>query len=134
MKSILFVEDEKRGVRPYFDSLKRKGFHCTLASDGDQALQFLRQNQYDLLSLDVMFKPGQELAQEAEPQKAGLFLLQMIRQGRIANCNSDIRVVVLTAIVNAEVEQQIKRLGISAYLRKPVEFRKVVDILSEVMA
>jgi len=134
MKNILFVEDEDRGVYPYFDSLERRGYHCTLASDGDQALQFLKQNHYDLISLDVMFEPGEELAQKTEPQKAGLFLLQMIRDGKIANCNSDMRVVVLTAIVNAEVEQQIKQLGISAYLRKPVEFRKVVDILNEVMA
>ncbi len=133
MKKILFVEDEQRGVSPYFKSLEKYGFDCTLASDGDQALKLLQNEKYDLISLDVMFEPGKSFAGKTEPQKAGLYLLQLIRSDKIPNCAPSIKVMVLTAIVNPQVEEKIKHLGVAAYMKKPVEFDKVVNTIKKLV-
>lgn len=123
----LFVEDEDRGVIPYFLALEKKGFECVLAKDGNEALKKLESKEFDLISIDIMFQPGELLGINIIPIRAGLQLLEMIRNGQIKNCNPNIKVIVLTAVIDREIENQIKKLGISAYLKKPIEFSKVID-------
>jgi CheY-like chemotaxis protein len=120
----LFVEDERWGVSPYFNELEKNGFDCELAKDGDEAINKLQTKQFDLVSMDVSFPPGKL---DTLPIKAGLKLLGMIRQGKIKNCEPDIKVAILTAVINSEIENEIKQLGISAYLKKPIEFNKVIE-------
>ena len=127
MHTILFVEDEQRGVNPYFRCLEKKGFHCVLAKDGDDAVARLQKEKFDILSLDVMFEPGKVMGGHIDPRRAGLHLLELIRQGEIPNCNSQLQVIVLTAVINPQVEELIKSLGVLAYLKKPIAFDKVID-------
>ena len=47
---ILFVEDERWGVDPYFEELKKNGFECVLAKNGDEAIKKLKNQKFDLLS------------------------------------------------------------------------------------
>lgn len=124
---ILFVEDERWGVDPYFNELKKKDFECVLAKNGDDAINKLKNLKFDLLSMDVSFPPGKLLGQDTMPMKAGMKLLEMIRQGKIKNCDPNIKIIILTAVINYEIEQEIKRLGVSAYLKKPTEFTEVIE-------
>ncbi len=128
---ILFVEDERWGVIPYFRELENNGFDCQLALDGDDAIKKLESQQFDLVSMDVMFPPGRSLNQNTVPIRAGLKLLSMIRQGRIKNCPPDLKVIVLTAVMSPQIEQEFKQLGVSAYLKKPLEFSKVIETICE---
>ena len=123
----LFVEDEPWGVTPYFYDLGRKGFECILAKSGDQAIKKLKTQHFDLLSIDIMFQPGESFGGDILPIKAGLRLLEMIRKGEIENCDPNIEVIVLTAVIDHEIEDQIRKLGVSAYLKKPVEFSEVIE-------
>jgi len=123
----LFVEDEQWGVTPYFKELDNHDFECELAKDGDEAIKKLQTKQFDLVSMDVMFPPGKLLDQGMMPIKAGVKLLTLIRQGKIKNCQPDIKVIILTAVINFEIENEIKNLGVSAYLKKPLEFNKVIE-------
>ena len=124
---ILFVEDERWGVDPYFEELKKNGFECVLAKNGDEAIKKLKNQKFDLLSLDIMFPPGKILEQETMPVKAGMKLLELIRRGKIENCDPNIKVIILTAVINYEIEKEINKLGASAYLKKPSEFTKVIE-------
>jgi len=124
---ILFVDDERWGVDPYFKELMKNDFECVLAKNGDEAIKKLKNQKFALLSMDIMFPPGRALGQDTKPIKAGVQLLEMIRQGKIENCNSGIKVIVLTAVINYEIENEIKKLGVSAYLKKPIEFPKVIE-------
>ena len=123
----LFVEDESWGVNPYFNELEKNDFECVLAKNGDEAIKKLKNQKFDLLSLDIMFPPGKKLGQETMPVKAGMKLLELIRQGKIENCDPNIKVIILTAVINYEIENEIKKLGVSAYLKKPAEFPKVIE-------
>jgi len=127
MTKILFVEDEPRGVNAYFKALERNDFQCALAQDFDEAIAKLQAEKFDLLSLDIMFSPGKRFMREVEPRLAGLFLLELIRTGKIKNCDPNLKVIVLTAVVNKPVEEKIKRLGVLNYLKKPIDFNKVIE-------
>ena len=123
----LFIEDERWGVSPYFNELENNDFKCELAKDGDEAIKKLQTQYFDLLSMDVMFPPGKLLDKGIMPINAGVKLLELIRKGKIKNCKPNINVIILTAVINYEIENEIKNLGISAYLKKPLEFYKVIE-------
>lgn len=127
MTRILFVEDEPRGVNAYFNALKRNGFQCVLTQDVGEAIAKLQTEKFDLLSLDIMFSPGKKFMGEVEPRLAGLFLLELIRTGKIPNCDPCLKVIVLTAVVTKPIEEKIKRLGVLTYLKKPIDFNKVIE-------
>jgi len=127
MTKILFVEDEPRGVNAYFKALERNDFQCVLVQDFDEAIVKLQTEKFDLLSLDIMFSPGKRFMREVEPRLAGLFLLELIRTGKIKNCDPGLKVIVLTAVVNKPVEEKIKKLGVLDYLKKPIDFNKVIE-------
>ena len=131
MKRILFVEDDPRGVNPYFNNLRLRGYECIAAHNGDEALRRLRREKFDLLSLDVMFDPGQTLPGVSDPRRSGLRLLEHIRSGKIRNCDPQMKVMVLTAIENPPVEEKIKKLGVLDYLKKPVAFDKVIAAITQ---
>ena len=124
---ILFIEDESWGVNPYFYELERNGFECILAENGDESIDKLNTETFDLISMDIMFQPGEFLGENSMPIKAGVRLLEMIRTNIVKNCNPDIKVIVLTAVIDHEIEAQIRNLGVSAYLKKPIEFSKVIE-------
>lgn len=131
MVTILFVEDEQRGVNSYFRRLEKNGFRCVLAQDGDQAIRKLRAQKFDLLSLDVMFDPGKTLLKGSDPRRAGLQLLEHIRQNKIPHCDPHLKVIVLTAVANPQVEEKIKSLGVTEYLKKPIAFETVIAAIQK---
>jgi CheY-like chemotaxis protein len=106
MTKILFVEDEPRGVNAYFKALERNGFQCALVQDVGEAIAKLQAEKFDLLSLDIMFSAGRKFMRTVEPRIAGLFLLELIRTGKIPNCDPNLKVIVLTAVVTKPIEEK----------------------------
>ena len=51
---VLVVEDETRLARSLQAGLEAEGFAVDVASDGGEALWFARENDYDVILLDVM--------------------------------------------------------------------------------
>lgn len=126
MNTILFVEDEQRSVNRYASPLQRHGFSCAIAKNGDEAVARLQTGNVEVLSLDVMFDPGQAFEVSSDTLWAGVRLLELIRHQQIPNCDPKLKVVVLTAVENPVVEDKIKKLGVIEYLKKPVAFEKVI--------
>ncbi len=129
MAKILFIEDEKWGVNPYFKKLNAHGIECKLATDGNQAMELLKSNTYDLISMDLMFQPDEQAGESVSPIHAGLNLLSRIRSGKIDKCAPNIPVIISTATMSPDMEQEIRALGVSAYLKKPVELRIVIETI-----
>ncbi|MBP9820854.1 response regulator [Candidatus Saccharibacteria bacterium] len=53
-KKILIAEDEKPLAHAMELKLSNAGYVVTVANDGDQAIQYLKNNKYDLLLLDLI--------------------------------------------------------------------------------
>ena len=131
--NILFIEDEQWGVNAYFRVLEKKGFKCTLAQSGNEAIKLLERREFDFICLDVMFPSGELIREGAPSISAGVELLASIRSNRVKNCPSNIKVIVLTAVMDQEIEGQIRDLGVQAYLKKPVEFDTVIRTVESVL-
>ncbi|MEH7239297.1 response regulator transcription factor [Bacillus sp. JJ1562] len=69
MQSILIVEDEVAINELIYVNLRDDGYHCTRAFDGKAAADFIENNDYDLILLDIMLPifNGYELLDYIQP-------------------------------------------------------------------
>ena len=103
---LLIVEDEADIVHALQRGLKNEGYAVDVAMDGEDALDFLSLNTYDLLVLDINL-----------PKVDGFYILKKLREKDI-----NTRVIIVSA--NREIEDRIKGLDLGAndYLVKPFDF------------
>ncbi|MEW8625077.1 MAG: response regulator transcription factor [Candidatus Thiodiazotropha sp.] len=110
---ILLVEDSVRLQRSLSAGLKRHGFSVDQAFDGEQALIYIRRNQYDTIILDLVL-----------PKVNGLNVLSTLR-----NEGNNGQVLILSA--NDQTEDRIRGLDLGAddYMVKPFSFDELVSRL-----
>lgn len=116
MASILVVDDEKLIVKGIRFSLEQDGMEVDCAYDGEEALQKAKDNEYDIILLDVML-----------PKLTGFEVCQQIREF------SNVPVVMLTA----KGEDMDKILGLEYgaddYITKPFNILEVKARLKAIM-
>lgn len=111
MVRILIVEDEKPISDLMCLSLKKAGYHCVCAYDGEEAASMLEHGGFDLVLLDVML-----------PKIDGFSLMEYIRP-------MGTPVIFITA--KASVPDRVKglRMGAEDYIVKPFE---ILELLARV--
>lgn len=102
---ILIVDDEQRVREILSRKLTGNGYQCLVASDGNSALKFLKNDQIDLVLLDIMM-----------PGKSGEDVLQEIKTEY-----PDTAVIMVTAIADVQTAIGLMKLGAYDYIIKPVE-------------
>ena len=108
---ILVVEDERDLADAVARGLGREGYAVDVAYDGDEALEKISLNEYDLLCLDINL-----------PKKNGRAIARAVKaEGR----NGSPRVLMLTAL--GEIEDRVAGLddGADDYLSKPFDFAEL---------
>ena len=115
-KKVLVVDDEKLIVKGLRFSLEQDGMEVDCAYDGEEALQKAKDNEYDIILLDVML-----------PKLTGFEVCQQIREF------SNVPVVMLTA----KGEDMDKILGLEYgaddYITKPFNILEVKARLKAIM-
>ncbi len=108
-KKILIVDDEKAIVDILNHNLAREGYNTIQAFDGEQAVEMAKQENPDLILLDVML-----------PKKDGFSVCKEIR------LESNIPIIMVTA--KEDVVDKIigLELGADDYITKPFSVREVV--------
>lgn len=105
---VLVVDDEKLIVKGIRFSLIQEGMEVDTAYDGEEALTKIKENEYDLVLLDIML-----------PKLSGISVLQQVREF------SDVPVIMLTA----KGEDMDKILGLEYgaddYITKPFNILEV---------
>lgn len=113
---VLVVDDEKLIVKGIRFSLEQDGMEVDCAYDGEEALEFARNNSYDMILLDVML-----------PKMSGFEVCQQIREF------SNTPIVMLTA----KGEDMDKILGLEYgaddYITKPFNILEVKARIKAIM-
>ena len=109
MSKILIVDDEQINLDFFEVMLTKLGFEVEKASDGEEALETVRDTSPDLIVLDIML-----------PGLYGIELLTRLRR------ESDVYVIMLTA--KSEETDKIVGLSVGAddYLTKPFSPRELI--------
>lgn len=104
MKKILLVEDDPLITEIYTTKLKESDFEVVAVSDGKSAFKKLKENQFDLVVLDLVL-----------PELTGFELLTKIRKdSKLKN----IKVLILSNLGQKSDIEQGQKLGASKYLIK----------------
>jgi len=109
MKRILVVEDESAIAFGLQLDLKGEGYDVEIASDGENALQRARKENFDLILLDVML-----------PRKDGFEVCRELRLG-----GTKTPIIILTAKAQEAEKVMGLELGADDYVTKPFSPREL---------
>ncbi len=108
---ILVVEDEKKIAAFIKRGLKEEGYTVEIARDGEEGYDFIIDNQYDLIILDLML-----------PKLDGISLCRQIRRDGF-----EFPIIMLTA--KTTVSDKVSGLdsGANDYITKPFSFEELLS-------
>ena len=115
MLHILIVEDELAISDLIYFELSSEGYRCTCASDGEEGADYIEEEHFDLVLLDIML-----------PKVNGYELLEYIKP-------TGTPVIFLTA--KGSIEDRIKglKLGADDYLTKPFQIGELIARVEAVL-
>ncbi len=113
----VLVVDDEASVREAFESVLRvKGCEVTLASNGRQALQTLRENHFDLIFLDIIL-----------PGMRGASLIRAIKRR-----DPEAVVIIITGFPHHEETLAALQLGPAMLLAKPIKLADIDEVFKVV--
>jgi CheY-like chemotaxis protein len=118
-KKILIVDDSTSTVMFMKIVLKRMGFDVCSAPNGLEGLRRVQQDSPDLVILDLSM-----------PVMDGRTMLKKLREN---NGSADLPVVIASVDESEETLTEIARLGISAYMKKPIKLDNLHAVIEEVL-
>jgi two-component system alkaline phosphatase synthesis response regulator PhoP len=110
MANILFVDDEVNLRKLVSYDLKQAGFNFSVCENGEEALEMVRKQKFDLCIIDWMM-----------PKLSGLELVKILRKE-----GSDAILIMLTAKDEEEDLVDAFEAGVDDYVRKPFSSRELM--------
>jgi DNA-binding response OmpR family regulator len=114
---ILWTDDEVEALKPHIFFLEEKGYEIDTCSNGNDTVDLVRQNRYDLIFLD-----------ENMPGLSGIETLKLIKEVR-----TDIPVVMITKSDEEDIMEAAIGSEIADYLIKPVKPKQVLLAIKKIL-
>ena len=116
MPRILIVDDEESICFSMSEYFSLHGFKVDTAREVEEAEKLLEAQDYKVII--------QDLRLGATRNSEGLDIIKLVRDQRL-----QAKIIVLTAYGSAEVEDEAKRCGADAFLRKPKPLSQVAQVV-----
>jgi two-component system sensor histidine kinase RpfC len=118
---ILVAEDNAVNQRVILGILERAGHRVRMVGDGEQALDILENERFDVVIMDINM-----------PELGGL---DAARAYRFMDPEaSRVPIIMLSADVTSETIKECMDAGIDAFLPKPIEARRLLDTIADVIS
>lgn len=114
-KRVLIVDDEYLFCKNLREFLKKKGYAVDITTNGEQALDMVKESAYDVMTLDIRM-----------PGLSGYEVLEKLKWDR-----KNMKIVVVSAIDIPDMEDRLIHAGADAVLRKPVDLARLVRSIEE---
>ena len=120
MSKVLIIEDELSTARPVQEALKINGLDAEIAQNGLQGLEMLKQDNYDLVLLDLKM-----------PGLSGEEVLKEIRKA-----DPFIDVVIYTNYSEFSDLKKLTNIGIDGYINKgaTADLKELVNTIKQKLA
>lgn len=116
---VLLAEDTPANTVIAQAFLRRLGHTCRHAANGQEALDFLGRESFDLVLMDVEM-----------PFMDGLEATRRLRAGEAGELNRFVPVLAMTAHALASFHEQCAEAGMNGFVPKPVSFHDLTKILA----
>ena len=110
--AVLIVEDEQSLADLLKLRLDDEGFQVTVAYTGEDAVKDIKAKKPDLITLDIHL-----------PDANGLRMLEKIK------ANPETKAIPVIIISSSDEDDEAKNSGAADYMRKPVNFHKLIETL-----
>ncbi len=114
---LLVAEDNVTNQMVVKQILEKAGHSVHLVSDGEQALDVLEKNLFDMLIIDINM-----------PKVSGLDVVKMMR---FMDTSLVMPIIVLTADATTETKNACKEAGADMYITKPLNARKLLESIAQ---
>jgi len=116
---ILVVEDNPTNQKVVVAILKKLGYRPDLASDGQQAIEALRRQDYHLVLMDCQM-----------PEMDGYEATRAIRSGSAGLENPNVPIIAMTAHAMAGEREKCLAAGMDDYVSKPIDPQTLADTIA----
>jgi len=113
---IMVVDDDADTLTILSHHLRREGFVAIEASSGANCLRLVRENQVDVILLDLMM-----------PEMDGFDVCRVLKAQA---ATAVIPIIMVTARDDIDARAEAMRLGVDDFLAKPVTRRQLVDTIT----
>ncbi len=117
--NLLIAEDNDLNQKLIVKLLKNRGHKCTLAEDGRETIEKLKEDTFDAIFMDIQM-PGMN----------GIDATKRIRGSRDDGFDPDIPIVAVTAYAFDEDKHKFFDVGMNEFIPKPISNRKLDSVLS----
>ncbi|MBN2009013.1 response regulator [candidate division KSB1 bacterium] len=117
---ILLAEDNIINQKVAINFLKKWGHQVTVANDGKEAIEILKQKQFDLILMDVQM-----------PNMDGVEATRIIRKSDEFLSNSGIPIIAMTAHAMKDDKESFLNAGMDDYISKPIDINEVMQMLKK---
>ena len=116
MPRLLVVDDEESICFSMSEYFSLHGFKVDTAREVEEAEKLLESQDYKIIIQDLRLSSARN--------SDGLEIIKMVRDN-----NLHAKIIVLTAYGSAEIEDEAKRCGADAFLRKPKPLSQVAQVV-----
>lgn len=114
---VLIIDGEPTVCDVLHDELSERGYLCTTALDGNEALTKLVRQDFDVVLLDIRL-----------PDVSGMEVLSMIQ-----SAHHNTATIMITAVNNVDTAVEAMKLGASDYIVKPFQLDRVNTTIRTVL-
>jgi len=117
LKSVIVVDDDRDTVEVFCEFLSIKGIDVLgNGYNGEEAVELYEKLKPDIVFCDVMM-----------PQYDGFYALKKIR-----GIDPNAKVIMVTADMTSDTEEQLKKLNATAVVYKPYEIDGIMETIDKV--
>lgn len=116
-KRILLVDDDENAREALSNILTRDGYDVSLARNGQEALNYLRSKDVELIITDLNM-----------PEMNGMMLLRELNRTHPAT-----NVIMITAYGNMESYLEAMTQGVFEYINKPVNYTDLKKAINKII-
>jgi len=120
---ILLAEDNPVNIRVTSIVLNKLGHSMAIATNGNAALERLKQSSFDLVLMDIEM-----------PEMNGIEAATLIRSGKAGIENAEIPIIAMTAHVLDEIAVKCKEAGMNHSISKPINIETIEEIIQGVIS
>lgn len=113
---VLLVEDTRANQKVVEAILRKWGHHVTVAGNGREGIDLLKQQQFDIVLMDIQM-----------PTMDGFQATEAIR--RFEDDRANIPIVAMTAHAMLGDRERCLEAGMDAYISKPIDAGELIDIV-----
>ncbi|QLA20074.1 transporter substrate-binding domain-containing protein [Desulfolutivibrio sulfoxidireducens] len=120
---ILFAEDDEISLFSGTKLLEKSGYAVVAAMDGQEALNRLSEQHFDLILMDIQM-----------PVLDGVKATQAIRRATDLGAKANIPIIAMTAYAMTGDREKFLAAGMNDYLSKPVDIASLREVIGRVLS